>query len=194
MALVVLAATGCREGVPVSTPTPSLSPPPFQGMGWPRSDVALVVMGEVTDVTWVLESSDPDSEGFCYYNASVGVERTFFGPALDTVTIRRSRNSISSWGSPFIDKSRVLKEGDRIVAFLGRGSGLFSLEEDQFVPREVLWVQGQEVVKYVPVGGGGHTGKCAVYLSQRYERETLPLEEVVAWTEEYSREVLSASN
>ena len=189
--LMVLAA--CGKGSP---PASVMPPPPFEGMERPKDVVALVVIGEVAEVTYVLESSPPDAPGFCYYNATVTVERTIFGPTSNTITIRQAVNSLPSWvGIRFGDAKRKLKEGDRIVAILSRDTSLFDyvfdLNEDQFVSRNVFWVQGQEVANFIPFGGATSTGKCMVYTSQRYERETQPLEEVVAWLEEYSQVVLS---
>ena len=194
MGLMAMAACGDGD-TPTPTPlTPVISPPPFEGKYLPKADVDLVVIGEVTDVTWVLESSLPDQPGFCYYDATVTVERTIFGPFSDTITIRQARNSLSSVGAGFISTKRGMKEGDRIVAFLGRDTSMFDLNEDQFVSQREFWIQGQEVAKYVPFGGFASADECAIYTGQRYERETQPLNEVVAWLEEYSQVVLSTGN
>ena len=191
-------------GVTPTAATPSLRPPPFEGMDQPRADVALVVIGEIVAVSEIQETSSPDMRyQFCYYDATVAVERTMFGPTVATVTIRQPRNSVSTSGGPgFISSKRRPREGNRILAFLSRDTPLFDLNEDEFVPRDVLWIEGQEVVKYgesIPFYGGEYGGECAGHdpplgYETIYERKMQPLEEVVAWIEEYSQVVLSAGN
>jgi len=175
-----------------------IPPPPFEGMDQPRADVALVIIGEIMAVSEIQETSSPDMRyQFCYYDATVAVERTMFGPTSTTVTIRQPQNSVSTSGGPgFISSKLRLREGDRILAFLSRDTSLFDLNEDQFVPRDVFWIEGQEVVKYVgSLYGGAYGGECiAGHGPLMYERKMQPLEEVVAWIEEYSQVVLSAGN
>ena len=73
------------------------------------------------------------------------------------------------------------------MAFLSQDSSLFDLSEGEFVSEVVLWVEGLEVVKYfVTLSMGSGTAQCSVDEPLEYVKETQPLEQVIAWVEQFS--------
>ena len=158
----------------------------MEGLG---TDVALVVIGEVTEVSNVGVTETPDSKNhFCSYNAVVNVERTLLGPETTTLQMNLYLRGAAASGSPGVVPSRLLAKGDRMMAFLSKDSSLFDLGEGDFLSEAVFWVRGQDAVKYfVTSASGTATGECSVYDSAVYRKETQPLEKVVEWVEQFSR-------
>lgn len=153
------------------------------------ADVALVVIGEVTEVSKVELTDSPDNKThFCSYNAVVNVERTLRGP--DTTTVRMNlhiRSAVTSDG-PGVPPTRLLAKGDRVMAFLSKDSSLFNLGEGEFLSEALFWVQGPEVLKYsAPITMGSGAVECSAHHSLANRKETQPLEEVIEWVEQFSR-------
>ncbi len=190
-AFVLLAACG-NPASPTQPPpsTTQVTSPPFRDLERLDANVALVVIGEVTEVSKIKETMSPDMEThFCAYDAVVAVERTLFGPETTTVMINLHLRSIATLDAPgTVSPRRLLGEGDRVMAFLSRSSSLFDLSEGEFVSEAVFWVEGVQVVKYfVTVSMGPGTGECSMHQALRYEKETQPLEKVITWVEQFSQ-------
>ena len=189
-AFVLLAACGLPSSQTQPTPTIVQVPnPPFPDLQRLDADVALIVIGEVTEVSRVGVTETPDNKNyFCSYSAVVNVERTLLGPESTTLQMNLYLRGAAASSSPGVVPSRLLARGDRVMAFLSRDSSLFDLAEGEFLSEEVFWVRGQEVVKYFVTGSAGSaTGPCSVHDSAAYRKETQPLEKVIEWVDEFSR-------
>lgn len=189
-AIVLLAACGLPSSQTQPTPTIVQVPnPPFPDLERLDADVALVVIGEVTEVSRVGVTETPDNKNyFCSYNAVVNVERTLLGPETTALQMNLYLRGAAASGSPGVVTSRLLAKGDRVMAFLSKDSSLFDLGEGEFLSEAVLWVRDQEAVKYyVTTAVVSATGQCSVYESAAYRKETQPLEEVIEWVDEFSR-------
>ena len=190
VAIVLLAACGLPSSQTQPSPTIVQVPnPPFREPERLDASLALVVIGEVTEVSKVELTDSPDNKThFCSYNAVVNVERTLLG--LETPAVHMNlyiRSAVTSDG-PGVPPTRLLAKGDRIMAFLSKDSSLFDLGEREFLSEAIFWVQGPEVVKYsASITMGSGAGECSAHHSLANRKETQPLEEVIDWVGEFGR-------
>ena len=190
--IIFLAA--CGHATFPTQPTPSITQASnslFRDLERLDADVALVVIGEVMEVSQIKVTMSPDTKThFCSYDAIVTVERTLFGPETTTVMINLYLHSIATSDGPgVVSPRRLLGEGDRVMAFLSRRSSLFDLSEGGFVSEAAFWVEGLEVVKYfvtLSMGDSG-TAQCSIDQALEYVKETQPLEKVIVWVEQFSQ-------
>ncbi len=187
-AIVLLVACGLPSSHTQPTPTIVQVPnPPFPELERLDADVALVVIGEVAEVSKVELTDSPDNKTyFCSYNAVVNVERTLLGP--DTTTVQMNLYLHRSDGPGSAVPTRRLSKGDTVMAFLSKDSSLFDLGQGEFLSEAVLWVQGQDAVKYnVTTAAGSGNGECSYPQSMAHRKVSQPLENVIEWVEQFGR-------
>ena len=169
LATVAFILGACGE----NRPAPAVDEPPFEGLDRLVELSDLSIIGRVTSVSEprIVPRRDHPESGVEYYEASVEVDRIFFGSHYNRVVVFVPYYLVAENGHRMVTRVPVLELGEAVMLFLTQRDNLFDLDGRVFVT----------------AGGGVIWGKFAVedqgVRPLHPSGDSLPLDEVTTWIE-----------
>ncbi len=169
VAAIAIISGACGE----NRPAPAIDEPPFEGLDRLVELSDLSIIGRVTSVSEprIVPRRDHPESGVEYYEASVEVDRIFFGSHYNRVVVFVPYYLVAENGHRMVTRVPVLELGETVMLFLTQRDNLFDLDGRVFAT----------------AGGGVIWGKFAVedqgVRPLHPSGDSLPLGDVTEWIE-----------